>query len=254
MTRAEVVFQQAVAEPRAVLVLCPGANGDGSGMVRLRAWREFAERERLGLAGIRFESPAGLLRECRGYYRAAEGSGAVLLEAVSRRYGKELPLLMFGFSGGAHFTTRFVAWRPERVQGWCALGAGVLDRPLRGGPVTRGLMASGDDDPRLGGALMFFQQGRAAGNPWLWMCLPGVGHASTPQFERFAREYFSALLANRNDGGVWVDIDRGSVVGKGEADRWPGLSGWLPDRALLGQWKAGHEHWTDRTGATEDVP
>lgn len=245
INRADIWYVKPPPNPRAVLVLCPGCNGNGLPLIRQKPWLEFAARENLALAGIHFESPVELLSQCQGYYQVSKGSGDLLLEGVRKIYGKNLPILLFGFSGGAHFITRFIAWKPERVTGWAAGGAGVLEPPPLQESSPPGVMACGENDSRLGGALGFFKQGRAAGKPWLWVEMPKVGHSLTPEFEEFVRNYFSAVLQRRNNGGMWVDIDQMHELAPKEALAQPSLSGWIPDRSLLQAWRRCHASPTE---------
>lgn len=194
------------------------------------------------MIGLQFESPIALLEKCGGYYQASQGSGRVLLEGIRKAFKKDLPILIYGFSGGAHFTTRFVVWKPVAVAGWCALGAGVLDHPLPSQSNPPGIMACGEDDPRLGGALMFFKQGRAVGEPWLWIQVPNTGHTMTAALDNFVRAYFDALLKPPADVGIWVDIDSMNKISKAEAQAIPSLSGWLPDQSLLESWQIFKTH------------
>lgn len=237
MTLADVIMVNTVKSPKAVLVLCPGFNGSGEGMIRQKDWQDFALKNRLGLMGIHFQSPIELLAQCQGYYQTQNGSGEVLLTAVKKIYGEDLPLLLFGFSGGAHFTTRFIEWKPGRVLGWCALGAGVLDKPEGSGTRPPGMMACGEEDERLGGALIFFKQGRAVGRPWLFSCLPGVEHSMSSKLEMFVSEYFEEILSGNERHGVWVDVDGREIISVEKAAANPSLSGWLPDQKLFKSWK-----------------
>ncbi len=238
--RADLWYAKAPAHPRAVLVLCPGANGNGRSWITQRRWREFAARENLALVGIHFESDSELLSHCQGYYQASKGSGDLLLVGLHQIYGKDLPVLLFGFSGGAHFITRFIAWKPERVLAWAAAGAGVLDVPSSQQVNPPGIMACGESDSRLGGALGFFKQGRAAGKPWLWVEMPKAGHNLTPEFEDFARQYFSFFLRPGDADGLWVDIDGTNELSASAAAAEPSLSGWIPSRSLLKPWRQCH--------------
>lgn len=237
MERADVSYLKPPGNPKAVLVLCPGANGDGRGMIQEREWQDFANREHLGLMGIHFQSPGDLLSMCQGYYQASNGSGEVLLKSIRRIYGRDLSILIYGFSGGAHFTTRFVAWSPERILGWCALGAGVLDQPMPARNNPPGIMACGENDTRLGGALVFFKQGRAVQKPWLWIEVPKTGHATSTNLDIFIRAYFKSLLHYPSGTGAWVDIDLMKEISREEAQRTPSLSGWLPERELFKSWE-----------------
>lgn len=236
MTIAELLYVIPIEAPKAILVLCPGYNGNGREMILQKDWQTFAENKNIGLVAIHFESPLNLLRVREGYYQAAKGSGEILLEGLNRIYGQNLPIYIYGFSGGAHFVTRFIAWKPERIAAWCALGAGVLDQPTTATNNPPGIMACGEDDPRLGGALMFFKQGRAVDKPWLWIEVPKSGHSMSPDLDNFVRSYFASLLKPSAIVGAWVDIDQMKEITAEEACLVPSLSGWLPDRALLESW------------------
>lgn len=237
MERADVSYLKPLGNPKAVLVLCPGANGDGREMILQKEWQIFTQSEHLGLMAIHFESPGDLLSICQGYYQASKGSGEVLLNSIRRVYGRDLPILIYGFSGGAHFTTRFIAWSPERILGWCALGAGMLDQPVPARCNPPGIVACGENDSRLGGALVFFKQGRAAQKPWLWIEVPKTGHATSAILDTFIREYFTSLLHRASGTDKWVDIDLMKIISREEAVRTPALSGWLPDRSLFISWE-----------------
>ena len=117
MDRADVYAIETVPRPENILVLCPGCNGNGEGLIKSHVWQKFAIENRLGLMGLSFSSPSKFHTSDsnRGYYHASQGSGQVLLDAVKKVYGHDVPLLLYGVSGGAHFTSRFVEWKPDRV-------------------------------------------------------------------------------------------------------------------------------------------
>jgi pimeloyl-ACP methyl ester carboxylesterase len=239
MTRADVYALKTSWTPRAVLILCPGANGNGEGMICQRKWQEFAREQHLGLAGLSFASDESFLRDCgRGYYCAAQGSGQTLLDAIWKIYGRDMPLLLYGFSGGAHFTSAFVEWKPERVTSWCAYSAGWWDTPLKAAVNPPGIVACGDEDPRYGATMIYFKQGRAADKPWLWISVPGIGHATSPRQEAFIRDYFAAALKKPHPNGLWVDVDLETPTSESLRKEQPSLTGWLPDAKLFEEWKA----------------
>lgn len=227
-------------DAEAVLVLCPGFNGDGKDWLRKSEWREFAKQQHLDLAAISFASDGGDLRRGRGYYYASNGSGAVLLDGLRRAFPHASRLLMFGFSGGAQFTSRFADWKPERLIAWCAYSAGWWDYPGMHPNSPPGLLMCGDDDPRFGASLVYFKQGRALGKPWLWVAAGRTGHGIESEAEDFARSYFAAVLKvrlHRSSGG-WVDIDFGSTAARAAVIQQPTLYGWLPDMQLLSKWQS----------------
>lgn len=208
-------------------------------MIRQREWQEFACEQKLGLAGLSFASNGEFLSDCgRGYYSAAKGSGQVLLDGIRKIYGRELPLLLYGFSGGAHFTSGFVEWKPERVISWCAYSAGWWDTPLKAPVNPPGIVACGDNDPRYGATMIYFKQGRAAHKPWLWISLPAIGHATSPRLEDFIRDYFAAVLKRPRPKGMWVDVDLEVPSSESLRNGQPSLTGWLPDANLFEKWTA----------------
>ena len=185
------------------------------------------------------------LHDGTGYYYASKGSGDKLVEGIRKIYGKDLPLLLYGFSGGAHFTSRFEEWAPSRVIAWCADSAGWWDLPQHHTANPPGIVACGENDPRYGASLSYFKQGRAAGKPWIWVSLPKIGHQASPAMEEFARKYFEAVLKRGGSsdlsGGVWVDVDTKKVLSESEAMALPSESGWLPDPSLIDNWRKIHE-------------
>jgi hypothetical protein len=167
IVRTDLYYMTPIANPQAVLVLAPGVNGSGESLVRSPAWQQFASEQHLGLVGLSFSSPEKALHDGTGYYYCSKGSGDKLLEGIRKIYGKDLPLLLYGFSGGAHFTSRFEEWAPSRIIAWCADSAGWWDEPKLSAITPPGIVACGENDPRYGATLSYFKQGRAAGKPWL---------------------------------------------------------------------------------------
>jgi hypothetical protein len=238
MTRAELHHVATVPNPNAVLVLCPGCNGSGEDLIRSPKWIAFAKQNRLGLVGLSFASSMSAIEEeNNGYYYASKGSGVKLLEGIRKIYGRDLPLLLYGFSGGAHFTSRFEEWNPARVLTWCAYSAGWWDEPQRNPVSPPGIVACGDEDPRYGATLIYFKQGRAAGKPWQWVSLAKTGHQGSLELDDFVRDYFSAILSQSKAAPIWTDIDREEKVSGSEQAAQPSLTGWLPSETLFAKWR-----------------
>jgi len=212
MTRAELWFVKPTHTPKAVLVLCPGANGNGEYLVRTTEWQKFACDNDLGLVGLSFASDSENIHDGTGYYYASKGSGEKLLEGLKKIFGTDLPILLYGTSGGAHFTSRFEAWNPKKVVAWCAYSAMWWDKPKSQPSSPPGIVACGDEDPRLGASLIYFKQGRVLHKPWLWICLPKTGHEHSPQLDDFVRRYFSVVLDEPRLSPVIVDIDQKTRV------------------------------------------
>ncbi|PTX98233.1 hypothetical protein DB345_05200 [Spartobacteria bacterium LR76] len=238
MTRADINFASTVQNPRAVLVLCPGFNGDGMGMIKDETWQSFAMQHDLGLVSLSFASDPEVLKEKKGYPFAEKGSGTLLLNAIREHYKMDLPLLIYGFSSGAMFSELLANWMPNRVLGWAAHGCGFAGPHVANG--VPGLVSCGERDIRYGDAMMYFKNGRAVGKPLLWLGLANLDHATSKAQESLVREFFSAVLEGKVANGEWVDIDRKLPISEEEANSIPSLSGWLPDRQLLARWKEVH--------------
>ncbi|MGB8355662.1 MAG: hypothetical protein WCD79_17315 [Chthoniobacteraceae bacterium] len=247
MTRAELHYVTIVPNPKAVLVLCPGANGSGEELIRESAWQDFAKQNNLGLMGLSFASPENTLHDGTGYYYASKGSGAKLLDGIQKIYHKDLPVLLYGFSGGAHFTSSFEEWMPQRVIAWCADSAAWWDVPAKSNSNPPGIVVCGDRDQRYGASLLYFEQGRRAGKPWLWISIPGIGHAGSTKLDDFVRGYFVAILGadikDLQEGSApeMVDIDRKTVVETSGLQPPVSVTGWLPSGKLFNLWCAIHE-------------
>jgi hypothetical protein len=232
--RADIYVLKMTQHPSGLLVLCPGCNGNGENWLESPIWQKYALTHNLDLIGLSFASDVSLLKSGRGYYYAKQGSGQLLLDGIEQEYSG-LPLLLYGFSGGAHFTSGFVEWKPDRVIGWCAYSAGWWDSPTRNAICPPGLIACGENDQRLGASLNYFKQGRALGKPWLWLSVPKTGHSNNLAAENFVRDYFTAILTRNGtaNSGEWVDIDRKIEISDSVAIGEPTLAGWLPDSKLL---------------------
>ena len=242
MQRADLYALKTTWAPQAVLVLCPGVNGSGEGFLEQAEWQNFAQQHQLGLVGLSFASDTAKIHQ-KGYYYASQGSGQVLLNGIHQIYNQDLPLLMFGFSGGAHFTSGFMEWKPDRLIAWCAYSAGWWNEPLESPSNPPGIIACGDKDPRYGASLTYFKEGRALEKPWLWITVPNTAHSISPAVEMFVRSYFDAILKARIENaispsseGVWLDLDQGIPVDSSVTP--PSLTGWLPNATLLNPWKS----------------
>lgn len=184
---------------RAVIVLAPGMNTDGAFFLKESPWMDFARRNNLGVIALNYSSSAeDLLENRKGYFYPEQGSGQALLDEIKRLYGKDLPIIIYGFSGGAQFVSRFVDWAPDRIIAWCAYSAQFWDYPPKGSKLTkaRGIVACGDQDglrwlPSFG----FYYQGRKDKRPWIWVNISNTGHNRSAKFERFVRQFFDEELA-----------------------------------------------------------
>lgn len=242
MTRAEMYYLRSSSDNhyKAVLLLLPGFNGNGRHYLFNHEWREFALKYNLALVGISFASTVADIEARQGYYYPEKGSGQVLLDGLKKMKYDKLPIFLYGFSGGAHFTSRFVDWKPSKVKAWCAYGAAWWDKPLFG--TVPGIVACGSSDFRLEASRNYFWDGRNKQRTWLWVALKNTNHSVHPKFEKFVRDYFGAILRfPQNTKGIWVNIYTRAIESVEFADKYPCATAWLPHAKLYESWLELHD-------------
>jgi len=247
--RARVHFAEpAKSSPRAVLVLCPGQNVDGASHLANPVWRELAREHDLQLAAIYFYSPDEVLRDSRGYFRAERESAAMLNEALERRGLETVPLLLYGFSGGAFFVNNYAQSHPGKVEAWSAMAVSKWERaelpedPARHEAwlATPAVLACGElDEPRYGATKLWFQTHRRLGAPWAWVSLGDHPHRYHRDFEEFTAKFFAHVL-EPPETPVLADITTESAAEPGEGLSTNQLETWLPDPSLLSHWRGLH--------------
>jgi pimeloyl-ACP methyl ester carboxylesterase len=221
----------------AILVLCPGQNADGTQFFEDERWRLFAQSHGLAIVVPHFVSDDEVLRSGRGYFDAKRGSGLLLLSALDDHGLSDLPIMIFGFSGGAHFAMSFAAMRPDLVRGFCAYSFGWFTPPTEH-IVVPAIVACGQHDAgRYGASFAYFQQGRSHGLPWLWVSLKDQEHSSSTDLEAFARIFFKSLLAPSRSPVIEVDNISKQLVTA--ADR--RITSILPCTEVLKSWMAIHQ-------------
>lgn len=239
--RADIYIVPAPGNVAATLILCPGHNGNGKEMLDSPEWTEFAKKLNLNLVGLSFASNDD--PQDRGYFRAEAGSGNLLLTGLRQAFGaKQPPLLIYGFSRGAQFTYTFSRWRPDLVAAWCAYSATEWEKPKKDACEPRGIIACGDEDePNYSSATFQFLQGRSMSKPWTWLSIAHMGHSRSSSLEAFARLYFSSVLLNPRQKGLWFDVDTKMPVDSADLQEHPTLAAWLPDEAVAQAWKNLHQ-------------
>ena len=227
---------------RAVLVLCPGMNQDGAFFLKESPWMDFAAAHNLGVIAIAFKSDAdAMYGEAReGYYWPEQGSGEVLLAAIHETYGEDLPILIYGFSGGAHFTSRFAEWAPERVVAWAAYSAQFWDSPLPNEVSPPGIVACGEHDgARWQPSFAYFYEGRQQNKPWVWVSLPETGHYRHGAFEQFVRDFFTGVQEG-SETTAFADVASGERFENSEDSIQSELIAIFPNDTLVQAWRQVH--------------
>ncbi len=222
--------------PAGVLVLCPGQNGDGKSFSEDEGWRHFADANHLAILIPHFVSEDAVLLSGRGYFDASRGSGKLLIQALDAKGWGKLPLLVFGFSGDAHFAMSFSAMAPDRVRGFCAYSFSWWKAPPSALTAPALIVCGQHDATRFGSSFAYFQTGRRAGKPWAWVSLKEKDHSSSMELEQFVRLYFQSVL--ENSGKSCVTVDNVTKDLSNHTD--PLMTSILPTSDILSQWQAIH--------------
>jgi hypothetical protein len=236
LVKSEVFAWKPPRDLTASLVICPGQNESSKGTITGKEWIRYAGENGLALAGYHFESPDELLRSGKGYFVAERGSGKMLVDGLERRGAGDLPIYLYGFSGGAHFAMSFASWAPEKVAGFCAYSFGWSSPPSETLRCPALIVCGEHDGQRYGSTLNYFQEGRRQGKPWVWVSLGKKDHSTSKELDQFVRKYFACLL--RQDGPpVLVDNYTKKVVKGDPKDIRFSV---LPSAGLLEEWRRIH--------------
>jgi len=241
ITRADIYVEPFDGDARGTLVLCPGCNGNGQDLVDNPKWLNYAKNERLNLVGLSFAS--GDDAQDHGYFKVSSGSGQMLLDGLKQAFGEtQTPLLIYGFSRGAQFTYSFTKWKPDRVIAWCAYSATEWEVPEKSPNEPKGIIACGDEDEtNYSFSMLQFLKGRSMGEPWTWVSLAHTGHQWSPLLEDFIRAYFTSVLTNPLNKGLWLDVDTKKPLEPDDLKEHPTLAAWLPDENAARAWEEVHQ-------------
>ena len=180
---------------RGILVLANGYNNTDGALCSAPNWRTFAKKHRLALVEIAFASTLDELSQGgHGYYYPQHGSGKLLLDALDEHVSADLPIYLFGFSGGGHFVSRFQAWAPQRVAAWAAYAVGWWDEPQNAADCPPGIILCGDGDSRFDACRNAAQARQQQGQNILWQPIPDTDHKLTPEVIQAAQKFLEAQL------------------------------------------------------------
>jgi len=241
ITRADIYYIQPQYQPIACLVMCPGVNGNGEYYLSHKDLQAFADHYQVALIGLSFASDESTLHDFKGYYCASLGSGKLLLDAIDQHVSNGVPLLLYGFSGGAHFVSTFQESYPQRVMAWCAYTAFWWEEPKANTFTPPGIVACGKLDlARYASSFEYFQQGRRLGKPWCWLSLSNTDHAENDELIRFMEAYFGSILDKKLDAGGWFDINTKQKL-TGDTLQQSDNVAWLPDNRVGDLWSSLHK-------------
>ena len=236
LVKSEVFAWKPSRDLTASLVICPGQNGSSKGTITSKEWTHYAEQQHLALIGYDFESPDGLLLEGRGYFVAERGSGKALLDGLKHHGAEDLPIYLYGFSGGAHFAMSFTAWSPEKVAGFCAYSFGWSSPPPERLRCPALIVCGEHDGQRYGSTLTYFQDGRRQGKPWVWVSLGQKDHSTSKELDQFVRKYFTSLIRHEGPPILVDNYTKKVVKGDSKDIRFSVL----PSAGLLEEWRRIH--------------
>ncbi|OYW75585.1 MAG: hypothetical protein B7Z37_12755 [Verrucomicrobia bacterium 12-59-8] len=209
-------------------------------MLNDHGWRAFAQDHHLLMCGVSFASSRK--DDLLGLYTEVQkGSGELILNTMDHYAGKELPMLVVGFSAGARFTTNWIAWKPERVIAWSAQAVGNWPDPVGGKMSPPGIVASGEYDAGSWfAALQYFQAARKRGNRVIWLSMEKLGHQRSPVLDDFTRQFFAWSLAGHPPIERWCDIDSKKQLTEQQVSDGSIFSCWLPTEKLASLWEILH--------------
>lgn len=235
---------------RAMLVLVPGANGDGRGMANDPNWQDLAERHQMGIVACHF-SGGGYQDPAAGTGDALDDAIDELAEAIGQKDLSDLPLVMWGHSAGGQFNFNYVQWKPKRVLTFVVnKGAYYTDRREKKSRSVPGLFFIGmkDSELRIKNISSIYFEGRKRGALWGLTREPNEGHG-VGQSLRLARMYYEDIIPLRLPKGsedlVELDSEEGwlghieeKTVESSSTANWSDKeTAWLPNERLAKAWR-----------------
>ena len=192
---------------KGVMVLVPGSNGDGRGLVSDLFWQELAQKHNFALLGCYFTDQPHEEMEVENYAKAKEGSGQALLSALTKFAKKtgfpelaEAPLVLWGHSAGGEFNYEFVNWKPERVIAFVVNKGGFYFTALSSKQARNvpGIIFTGEKDLQSRKDILkgLFSINRRVGALWTFAEEPGAGH-EIGQTQKLAGIFFNEVIPLR---------------------------------------------------------
>lgn len=192
---------------KGVVVLVPGSNGDGRGLVSDLFWQDLATKHNFALLGCYFTDHPHDDMEVENYANAKEGSGQALLTALTKFAMKagfpelgDAPLVLWGHSAGGEFNYEFVNWKPERVIAFVVNKGGFYFTALgsRQARNVPGIIFTGDNDLQSRKDILkgIFSINRRVGALWTFAEEPGAGH-EIGQTQKLAGIFFNEVIPLR---------------------------------------------------------
>jgi pimeloyl-ACP methyl ester carboxylesterase len=255
-----------IKEIRTIVVLVPGSNGDGRGMVSDSAWQNFAYRNGLALLGCYFTDTKHPDQDIEYYVKTSEGSGQALLDVINRFAAGSVhpelanaPLLLWGHSAGGQFNYEFACWKPGRVMAFVVNKGGIYYTAIASAATRQvpGIFFTGEKDIEFRIDIIngIFAVNRRFGALWAIAKEPGAGH-EPGLTQKLTIEYFQEILAlrflqtnaeSRQDPGMRELREDSGFIGDPKThkitpfNQWKKTSyptAWLPTSWFSEKWRA----------------
>lgn len=188
---------------RAILVLSPGNASDGTNMVNMEEWQEYAKKEKLALVGTHVASSTDV----------AIANLLYAIKLISEKnnidYLIDLPLLLRGHSHGGVFSYFFAGTHPKKTIAYANLKANTPIEPQRLPP---GLLIAGEKDEDFRKTSMYsaFLKQRELKSIVCHAIEPD-GYHGVGDVDRLVRSFFSAILKVKlNTDGTLNTLDEKS--------------------------------------------
>lgn len=247
---------------RGILMLNPGSNGDGRGMVDDSFWQGFASKHDLALMGTYFTDHRHVNMMIEDYIKVGEGSGQALLDAIDQ-FAKDsdhqelsyAPFLLWGHSAGGELNHEIAAWMPERVIAYVVNQGGYYysSVPPEATRKTPGLYFVGLSDLVSRNSIIkgIFTTNRRAGALWTYVEEKGVGHEVVGSRDLALIFYeevmakrlpddamgYKALLPVTEDMGIKGNIITHEIVGEDDKEVKLEETSWLISERLANAWQ-----------------
>lgn len=253
---------------RGVIVLIPGKNGDGRGLVDRPLWQTLATELQFGLVACHFSNPA----DASTYQSDPSGDLAKAINTAVEKLAaqnnhpelKKAPLVLWGHSAGACVGEVYTSRFPERVlaviNSKCPRGPGQLSNGKEDVPFLI-LVGQQDKDEWVKGALDNYRAGEAKNAVWTLALHPTHGHQSSGADELITAFLRSTVpqrlgLSASSSGfgsstststrpkrlsttGAWLgDPETGDVATSANFKGKKKTAIWLPDEATALAWQA----------------
>ena len=248
---------------RGILMLNPGSNGDGRGMVDDAYWQDFANKHDLALMGTYFTDHRHVNMMIEDYIKVGEGSGQALIDAIDQfatdSGHQELsyaPFLLWGHSAGGELNHEIAAWIPERVIAYVVNQGGYYysSVPPEATRQTPGLYFVGLSDLVSRNSIIkgIFTTNRRAGALWTYVEEKGVSHevvgsrdlALVFYEEVMAKRLpdnamgYKALLPVTEEMGIKGNIINHEIVVEGNSEVKQEDTSWLISARFANAWQA----------------